>query len=386
MAASGGAAPGDALSATPPRALALLCAALRARVTGDRSALDAMTAASDLLDETHRLAAAHRVQPLLRAVLGDARADVATERAAAMRALSAVHTLRTLMRALAEARVPAIAWKGPALAVQAWQDPAARLFTDLDVVVPPESREAARRVVLALGWRPRHAMSEAQERAIFDGLAAWEFVGDAEPMLLELHWEFSARRYAGRLPVRAVIDRAVNVAMAGTLVPVPNTADTIALLAQHATKHGWSSLEDVAVFAALAHREPRALVAAHERAGPVGGARAVRLGAALMARALELPLPAELGSAIGADHAIPSLVAQVDARWRTGVTAWRPTLAWDLAWTERASDRVRLLTRATFDPTMQEWDAVQLPDALVGLYPVLRPFRRVWTAVRGARE
>lgn len=384
--ASGGAAPGDALSAAPPRALALLCAALRARVTGDRRAWDGTPSERDLLEETSRLASAHRVQPLLRGVLGDVSADAAEDRATAMRALSAVHTLRTLMRALAEAGVPALAWKGPALAVQAWQDPAARLFTDLDVVVPPESREAARRVVLSLGWRPRHAMSEAQERAIFDGLAAWEFVGDAEPTLLELHWEFSARRYAGRLPVRAVLDRAVNVAMAGTLVPVPNTADTIALLAQHATKHGWSSLEDVAVFAALAHREPRALVAAHERAGPVGGARAVRLGAALMARALELPLPAELGTAIGADHAIPLLVAQVDARWRTGVTAWRPPLAWDLAWTERASDRVRLLTRATFDPTMQEWDAVQLPDAFVGLYPVLRPFRRVWTAVRGARE
>jgi hypothetical protein len=344
-----------------------------------------MATASDLLDETHRLAVAHRVQPLLRGLLGDSPADGSADRATAMRTLSAVHTLRTLMRALAEAGVPALAWKGPALAVQAWHDPAARLFTDLDIVVPHDAREPARRAVRALGWRPRHAMSETQERAIFDGLAAWEFVGDAEPMLLELHWEFSARRYAGRLPVRAVLDRAVNVAMAGTLVPVPNTADTIALLAQHATKHGWSSLEDVAVFSALAHREPRALVAAHERAGPVGGARAVRLGAALMARALELPLPSELADAVGADPAIPSLVAQVDARWQSGVTTWRPTLRWDLAWTERASDRLRLLTRSTFDPTMQEWDALQLPDALVGLYPVLRPFRRVWTAVRGDR-
>ena len=140
------------------------------------------------------------------------------------------------------------------------------------------------------------------------------------------------------------------------------------------------------MFAALAHREPRALVAAHERAGPVGGARAVRLGAALMARALELPLPSELADAVAGDHEIPRLVAQVDARWQSGVTTWRPTLHWDLAWTERTSDRLRLLTRATFDPTMQEWDAVHLPDALVRLYPVLRPFRRVWTAVRGDRD
>jgi hypothetical protein len=186
--------------------------------------------------------------------------------------------------------------------------------------------------------------------------------------------------------VRDVLQRATNVALAGTLIPVPCMADTLALLAQHATKHGWSSLEDVAVFAALAHREPRALVAAHERAQSNGGGRCVRLGAALIARALELPLPSELAGAVGADPTIPSLVATVEERWRLGETAWRPPLRWDLAWTERSGDRARLLARATFDPTLQEWNAVQLPDALVGLYPVLRPFRRAWTAVRGARD
>ncbi len=374
--ASGGVAPGERLSAAASRPLDLLCAAVRARVTG--GGFDPATIAPEERAAFLDLAERHRVAPLFQALLP----PDAPARARAIRSLAAVATLHRLLDAMHAASIPVLAWKGPALAVQAWGDPAARTFHDLDLVVPPSQVEAARRVVLALGWRPRHAMTAAQERAIFAGLGASEFVGEAEPPLLELHWAFSARRYAGRLDVDGVLTRATNVAIGGRLVPVPSLADTLALLAQHASKHGWSALEDLAVFAALAQREPRALVAAHARAHAVGGARALRLGAALMARALDLALPAELAEAVGRDATLPRLVETVEALWVRGETAWRPPLSWDLAWTERPLDRARLLARATFDPTLQEWTALPLPDALLPLYPVLRPFRRLWSALR----
>jgi len=296
-------------------------------------------------------------------------------RAAAADSLLALDALRTLFVALDHAGIAALAWKGPALAVQAWGDPAARLFSDLDVVVDRRDRDRARSVLHDLGWRSRWAMSAAQERAIFETQGAWEFTRATSPSLLELHWAFSARRFAGRLPVDEVMTRATHVQAGAVTLRVPCPADTLVLLAQHGTKHGWSTLEDLAVFAAMFARHPEAHEAACSRARGVGGARAFRLGCALAEATFGLALPASLRTEVARDGALPALGEAVRARWASDEGAWRSTLSWDLATTSRASDRARLLWRSLVDPTLQEWHAVQLPDALLPLYRVVRPIR-----------
>jgi hypothetical protein len=135
------------------------------------------------------------------------------------------------------------------------------------------------------------------------------------------------------------------------------------------------------VFAALARRDDDAVVTAHARAAAVGGGRAVLLGVELARRVLSVPRPEELDAPTRVDTQVMRLADEVLSRWARGETEFRPPLGWDLRWTEGAPDRLRLLARATFDPTLQEWEAMHLPDALVGLYPALRPVRRLWTAV-----
>jgi len=376
------------VSATPPGALDQLCAAIRALLPDPAHPYDHAETRPFDRPALREAAAAHRVLPLLARAAGAA-AEPELQQAArhiAMRGLLAVETLRRVQSAFATAGIRSLAWKGPAIAQLAWGEVGSREFDDLDLVVHPADRGRARDVLLATGWERRHPMSDAQEGAIFRGLGAWEFVGPHEPRLLELHWEFSALRYAGRLPVPAVMERAVRLSIGGVHLLTPDRADTLALLAQHGAKHAWGRLEDVAVFAALARRDDDAVVTAHARAAAVGGGRAVLLGVELARRVLSVPRPEELDAPTRVDAQVMRLADEVLARWARGETEFRPPLGWDLRWTEGTPDRLRLLARVTFDPTLQEWEAMHLPDALVGLYPALRPVRRLWTAVAPRRS
>lgn len=303
-------------------------------------------------------------------------------RRTAASALALLAPLRAVVAALDAAGIPHLLWKGPALAVEAWGDVGARQCDDLDIVIAPADRHRARQVVGALGWRAQHEMSPRQEEAIYRGRGAWELRHAADGVLLELHWSFSALRYPGRLPVAEVLARAVDLSVGGVRVRVPSAADALVLLAQHATKHGWSSLEDAAVFAAMLARDPEAAATAAERARAVGGLRALHLGIALAETTFGVQAPEALREDVRRDPALPRLLREVEARWDAGDVAWRATLAWDLAWTERAADRTRLLLRTLFDPTLQEWLALRLPDPLLPLYRVVRPLRLVGRALR----
>lgn len=394
MAATGSVAQDERLGTPDRDPLGFLRAAVVARLTTAAPEALLREAGAAVRDWLALISAAeaHRLTPLVtRAVdalpAGTVPASVLQELrdtsfGIAGESLAAIEALTRLTRALDAAGIPSMAWKGPALAAVAWSDPGARSFADLDVVVRPADRHRARAVARSLGWRSRHAMTEKQEEAIFGGLAAWELERESAPRLLELHWEFSAKRYAGRLPVEEVLARARSLRLAGVDVRVPDAADTLVLLAQHATKHGWSTLEDVAVFAAVAQRDPSALSTAMALARAVGGGRALLLGCALAAATFGLALPDQLARQSRADYALPVLVAQSRARWDAGETAWRPPLAWDYAWTVGGGARLRLLARALFDPTLQEWRALRLPDALVPLYRLLRPARLALVALR----
>ena len=161
------------------------------------------------------------------------------------------------------------------------------------------------------------------------------------------------------------------LSIGGVHLLTPDRADTLALLAQHGTKHGWGRLEDLAVFAALARRDDDAVVTAHARAAAVGGGRAVLLGVELARRVLSVPRPEELDAPTRVDTQVMRLADEVLSRWTRGETEFRPPLRWDLRWTEGAPDRLRLLARATFDPTLQEWEAMRTAVAAqIGMMPL----------------
>lgn len=333
-----------------------------------------------------RLAREHRVLPFVARAVRDRRggaegirpeATAALERSTAeatVGSLAALAALREMRDAFATARIRWIAWKGPALSQRAWDDAAIRQFDDVDVVVHPEDRSAALAALLERGWRSSHrGMSWAQARVVLAGQRAYDLTrtGDGPPV--ELHWEFGARRYSGYARAADVLARSDALRVGGVDLPVPSPSDELLLHAVHATKHGWSRLEDVLLFARLAVRDD-VLREGRAAARRTGATRAMSLGAAVAGRIF----PGAVADVdVSSDVDVAPLVDAVVARWQAEDTGWRSTVRWDLAWTDGAARRARLLYHTAFDVTLQEWRFVRLPSPFVDLYRVVRPLRLV---------
>lgn len=155
--------------------------------------------------------------------------------------------LHRVLDVLAAAGVPALVFKGLALAAQAWGDEAARGYGDLDILVAPADLAQAHRILVADGWQPPMGYPEPG--------ASWgwrQFVRTSHEMpfssgstTLDLHW--------AALPSRSAIPdfdtlwrRRTNVAVMGRPVPTFSPYDALTHSASHSAKDHWRWLRGLA--------------------------------------------------------------------------------------------------------------------------------------------
>ena len=252
---------------TPKVAVAALRDALRHLRSDD----DGRWAAPDSLSPRGLVVAArqHHVVPYLAANLdrldipGQARSELeaAAGRQHAGAAVLAAD-LSVALAALRDAGVRALAFKGVALAAQAYGDFSLRGAGDLDLLVAPEDLERAHRALSApLAGRPRPG---TRSRAVLgmaplrpDRQRAHCSAGTASD--IDLHWHLVPTR--GTFPEFDTLwDRREVVIVDGHPSPTLSRYDALAHSAGHAAKDGWRwlrSLLDVHALASTARHLAR---------------------------------------------------------------------------------------------------------------------------------
>jgi hypothetical protein len=288
---------------------AVLCAAVAdPAASGFAARLRASLEAVEDWDRLTAAAARHGLAALLYRRTSDACADAAPapvlalwrERATivAQRSLRMQRRLLAVLAALDEAGVPALAFKGPALAEQLYGDSTLRAFMDLDLLVPAADVARARQVVLSLGYTDRHAVEAVPVDRLVEVMQEVVLLDRDDGPMVELHWREGPRFAPHSIAAEELASRRTEVPLLGRPVATPCLADTLLLVAVHAATHDWRRFEDVAALAAGLRRLPAAEEAALEaRARALGCSRrlhqgvlvAVALAGARPGRALWLP-------------------------------------------------------------------------------------------------
>lgn len=350
-----------------------------------------------------RLARRHRLVPLVaRHLLAPAHSGAVPATAAhslggeardqAMRALALAGELLALVDAAAAAGVRLLAYKGPALAQQAYGDVTLRRCSDLDLVTPAADVDGALALLAARGYAPGYAFTPRQDSLFRRVDGDFPLTHPRTGTLVELHCRVSSERFGVSLPTDALWARRAHVTIAGRAVPTLGLEDLLLALALHGAKHRWARLEWVASLAALLRGLPEGvgdgiLAALVARADSLGARRAVLLALALAADLLGAPVGEAVRQAATADRGLAPLAAAVTARMLAGAeddeddeddadtddTAAR--LLFNLRAKERLSDRLRYAARWAFVPTPEDWSWARLPDEIFGVYRVLRPIR-----------
>ncbi|MFL5542422.1 MAG: nucleotidyltransferase family protein [Longimicrobiaceae bacterium] len=374
--------------------LTLLLACARLTLSPDEAARVRQTASTVDWSAMLALARRHRLIPFLHRHLKDAplpraaaRELLALQREEVNRALRMASVLRRRLDALAAAGVEALAYKGPALAMQAYGELGMRSFVDLDLLVRPDDVPAAIAALWVEGYLPGLALSPAQERWFRRMDGDYPLVHRGTRLLLELHARVSSERFCMPISTDALIGRSATVPLGGGRVRTLGDDDLLLVLAVHGAKHRWKRLEWVAALAELLRAGRGDVGAALRLASGVHARRTLLLGLALARRLLDAPLAEEVVREIEDDAGLAALAAEAEGRMfgeeaQDGEDT-AANLRFNLRARDGAVDRARYAARWLFAPTPEDWRWAHLPDALFPLYRVLRPVRLLLRHGRG---
>jgi hypothetical protein len=371
----------------PEHRLLLLCA--RTRVGAEVAESIKELAAGDLdWDYLYRLARRHAVLPLLYWQLNaTAPREVPPAQLRRFRDNFREHAARNLyltgelerVVSLFEAEgVPVIPYKGPALAAFAYRNLALRRYADLDILVRKEDLPRAKELLVARGFGPQLRLTPAQERVLLRSQHNLPFAREGGRLVVELHWEFTARRYASPQD-DSVWSRLVGVKLGGREVKSLGAEDLLLSLCVHGTKHLWERLAWICDVAELLNSQPRLeWSTVCERARAAGTERMLLLGLHLARRLLDARLPEEIERRADAEPSVGRLTERVAARLFDG-PEHRPAgllanISFNLLARRGLADRVRYFS-FIFTPTDGDLAVLALPRNLSFCYYLLRPFR-----------
>jgi len=384
------------LNLSPELELLLLCA--RRQMSGEHAEY-----ALELLNQdlNWRLllekARAHRLTPLLywhcRQSLNFCfPADVAAQfesqfRANVARSLLLVQDLFRAEELLRQNGIPAVPFKGPALAESLYGSAALRESVDLDILIRRRDLPEALRSLVAAGYRDGKQLTAAQQRAYIDTQYEYPLLSPSGT-LLELQWRIVPRYFSLSLVEDQYWSRVQLLNVDGREMNALSREDLLLFLCIHGGKHRWEKLIWLADVAELVASTPRLdwdrLLTEAQSAGAV---RMLLLGLTLAHKLLAMEIPWKLMGVLGHDAAVEQMAGVLA---RDVVSDRLPTYVESQRYLvrvrERWQDRLRYLFRFTFTATPMEWVMADLPSSLSFLYRPLRVLRGAGKAVALARN
>jgi hypothetical protein len=284
--------------------------------------------------------------------------------------------------------------KGPALAAGVYGDLASRPFGDVDVVVEPASAVRAWEALEARGYEATPAIPPRWRARWIRSAHEQLFARPGTPLLVDLHWELTARGYRWSMTLEEARPRLVRVRAGAAEVETTGPEDTLVFLCGHGMKHGWEALSWLVDVAELVRGRPGLDWDRVRRwSRPFGRRRPVQLGLQLARRLLEAPVPGEVLADGRADPEVGALAAAVEAAFldpeaagsRQGVWARTVRSVW-FRGTESARDRLRHVHEWVLMPRPPDWAWLPLPRWAAPLYYAVRPLRLVVKHVLARRS
>lgn len=335
------------------------------------------------------LAARHSLAPLLAAeVLSRTDLEIpasvvaqlaAIRERAARRALAQIAELLRVQAAFRREGIPVLTFKGQLLAEQAYGDVSLRSCFDLDLFVPEADVLRAKRVLLALGYRPYFDLLPHQEADLLRIECEYPFLHTTNGISIDLQWRPRARYFSFPLPAEELWQRSIKTTLAGHPVKTFAPEDLTLLLLVHGAKHTWSKLEQLCALAAWIERNPELNWAAIEhRAEATGARRILLLGVQLLATWFATPVPKPLVSTAAQDPHVVQLARELSLPWfkpEAAPLGLLPALRLHLRMRERLADRVCHCFWLAVTPGVNDWQKFRLPPALHPLHYCLRPLR-----------
>ena len=317
---------------SPAQDAFLACIRLYFRDSGAAARLQESTHKLDW-DDLIALASYHGVIPLVRASLLQSETAIPKrarqqldEDFSACAALSLLYA-RELARLPFRANgIPALALKGPPLAIQLYEKASLRQCRDLDLLIPKSELPRAMAVLKASGYRLDDSYAGRDDALETDKHLL--FIEEDNGAKLELHWAITLPARHIHLDFETLWSRRDEVSVFGTPVAVPGRSDLPLILSVHGSSHYWTSLKWVCDIAALLQRHPNLdWECVRKQAAIAGCGRVLLVAIALANQLTAVPVPPTLEGSIQKDPTVGLLAREGHCRILAIATPTEPMRA-----------------------------------------------------------
>jgi len=366
----------------------LLCCARTECDTEVANRLRVLAGASIDWDYLFRLAQRHSVLPLVYQQLKRHASDLVpvdhlvqfkqSYQENVARNLVLTSELMTLLRTFANAGIESVPFKGPALALIAYDDVSLRRFVDLDVIVKKEDVFRARDIILQAGYKTPKPLNEDQQLVLLRTQHCLQFSRENGRIIFELHWNVASDLFASPVSATDFWRRLIEIEMDGQVVKSFSADDLLFSLCVHGSRHIWERLSWICDVAELIKRQQLNWATLMDRAIKTDCERMFYLGLFLAERLLGASLPAEVRAKFETDEYLQTLTEGITARLFSG-TEHTPATSGQVFrfnFSLRKSWRGRAKYFAfTLRPNEVDLSGVWLPRPLYFAYYLVRPMR-----------
>ena len=290
--------------------------------------------------------------------------------------------LLRLLDAFDAHRIPAIPYKGPALAASVYGNLALRQFGDLDILVRRHDILRAEELLASLGYRPQYTLPSEQKAAFLRSQSEHVFAHESVKSIVELHWAITERAFSFPLDPEYFWGRLERISLGNKTVTTLSPEDMLLILCVHGAKHLWVRLAWICDVSELirVHRDMvwEQIVV---QARALGSERLLLLGLRLASDLLGATLPEEVLRRVRANQAVKAIAEQIykrlfsEAGGQTDLFEGSLFHPLSLRMRERPSDKIRYCILAATTQTVEDWELVSLPRFLSFFYYVIRFIR-----------
>jgi len=292
-----------------------------------------------------------------------------------------------ILKALTEAGIPVISFKGPTLGLMAYRNLALREFTDLDLLIHPRDMLKTRDVLVGEGYVLDSVVWGDTDTALTRSSNRQISFTKGE-VAVDLHWGVMHAISSFQLEVGQLFESALVERHERTSFLSLSPEHLLLLLCAHGTKHYWSNLRWLCDVACHIQSNPNLNWDLCIRlAEPAGCELVLKHSLLLTGQVFDIELPEPIRRYASDDPKAPPLArtAQtflfrpnedrspyLDDRSHY-LQALRYRLAFTNGWRWRTG--AALVLRRAFLPNEADWHCVRLPRAFYFLYYVIRPIR-----------
>jgi hypothetical protein len=283
-----------------------------------------------------------------------------------------------LIELLAKEGIDAIPYKGPALALFAYNNLALRRFVDLDIIVKKSDVPRARDLLLAENYTPTKSLTPAQQDLLLRTQHNLQFATDDRRLLLELHWEVAPHLFASSVQENELWQNLITIDLNGTQMKTLSAGDLLFSLCVHGSRHLWERLGWICDVAELIRRHDLDWPTLLRRSSETDSERMFLLGLHLAQTLLQTELPPEVRERCDADARLDSLAANIIEHLFNGPTHVPATsteiFKYNIGVRKSLAARARYFVHM-LRPTDSDFGTRSLPARLSFAYYLVRPFR-----------